>query len=220
MAPTFAIDIHGSSSYDDGLSAFMSVRARLYGIAYRMLRNAAEADDIVQSVWVRWQTADRTLVRDTTAFLVTTATRLSINVSQSARSRRETCVGPSLPEPVDTSADARLRAERGQAVAAGILLLLERLTPTERAAFILREAFDYAYRDIANLLRLEEANARQVVARARRHVADSRRVTASSTQQQRLLDSFKAAAQNGAVASLEDLLTADVLRNPSSAIAA
>src|SRR5882672_7369596 len=99
-----------TSSYDNGLSAFMSVRPRLFGIAYRMLGSAAEAEDIVQDVWVRWQTADRSLVRDAAAFLVTTATRLAINVMQSARSRREK-VGPWLPEPVDTSADPGSGAE-------------------------------------------------------------------------------------------------------------
>ena len=154
------------STYDDGLSAFMSVRPRLFGIAYRMLGSAAEAEDIVQDVWVRWQTADRSLVRDATAFLVTTATRLAINVMQSARSRRETYVGAWL-QPVDAGADPRLGAERRQALAFGVLLLLEKLTPTERGAYILREAFDYPYREIANVLRLDEANARQVVTRAR-----------------------------------------------------
>jgi DNA-directed RNA polymerase specialized sigma24 family protein len=96
---------------------------------------------------------------------------------QSARSRRETYVGPWLPEPVDTSADPRLEAERGQALACGVRLLLEKLTPTERSAYILREAFDYNYRDIANALRLQEANARQVVTRARKHVASGRVTT-------------------------------------------
>ena len=113
--------------YDDGLSAFLSVRPRLFGIAYRMLGSAAEAEDIVQDVWVRWQTADRSVVRDAAAFLATTATRLAINVMQSARSRRETYVGPWLPEPVDTSADPGLGAERGQALACGVLMLLEKL---------------------------------------------------------------------------------------------
>jgi len=165
------------STYDDGLSTFLSVRPRLFGIAYRMLGSAVEAEDIVQDVWVRWQMADRSVVRDAAAFLATTATRLAINVIQSARSRRETCVGPWLPEPVDTSADPRLDAERRQELASGVLFLLEKLTPTERAAFILREAFDYPYRDIANVLRLEVANARQVVTRARRHVAGGRVTT-------------------------------------------
>jgi RNA polymerase sigma factor (sigma-70 family) len=195
-----------TSSYDDALSAFMSVRPRLFGIAYRMLGSAAEAEDIVQDVWVRWQTADRSRVRDAAAFLVTTATRLAINVMQSARSRRETYVGGWLPEPVDTSADPRLRAERGQALACGVLLLLATLTPTERAAYILREAFDYPYRDIANVLRLEEANARQVVTRARQHVASGRRIPVNSGEQRRLLEAFIAAAQYGDVTGLEGSL--------------
>jgi RNA polymerase sigma-70 factor (ECF subfamily) len=195
-----------TSAHDDGLSAFMSVRPRLFGIAYRMLGSAAEAEDIVQDVWVRWQTADRSRVRDAAAFLVTTATRLAINVMQSARSRRETYVGPWLPEPVDTSADPRLGAERGQALASGVLLLLETLTPTERAAYILREAFDYAYRDIANVLQLAEANTRQVVTRARQHLANGRRTRSNSTEQQRLLDAFMAAARHGDVAGLEGCL--------------
>ena len=169
-----------TSSSDDGLSAFLSVRPRLFGIAYRMLGSAAEAEDIVQDVWVRWQTADRSVVRDAAAFLATTTTRLAINVMQSARSRRETYVGPWLPEPVDTSADPGLGAERGEALEFGVLVLLEKLSPTERAAYILREAFDYAYRDIANVLRLEEANARQVVTRARQHVANGRRTRRES----------------------------------------
>jgi len=205
---------------DEGLAAFLRVRPRLFGIAYRMLGSAAEAEDIVQDVWVRWQMADRSLVRDAAAFLTTTATRVAINVMQSARSRRETYVGPWLPEPVDTSADPGLGAERGQALASGVLLLLEKLTPTERAAYILREAFDYPYRDIANLLRLEEANARQVVTRARHHVANNRRMAVSSTGLRRLLDAFIAAARHGDVASLEGLLASDVLSASASAVAA
>jgi RNA polymerase sigma factor (sigma-70 family) len=198
-------------NHDDGLSAFMSVRPRLFGIAYRMLGSAAESEDVVQDVWVRWQTADRSRVRDAAAFLATTATRLAINVIQSAHSRRETCAGPWLPEPVDTSADPRSEAERRQALACGVLLLLEKLTPTERAAYILREAFDYAYRDIANVLRIEAANARQVVTRARQHVASGRRMPTSSTDQRRLLEAFIAAAKNGDVAGLEGLFASDVV---------
>jgi len=208
------------STSDDGLSAFMSVRPRLFGIAYRMLGSAADAEDIVQDAWVRWQTADRSVVRDAAAFLVTTATRLAINVVQSARSRRETHVAPWLPEPVDTGADPGLGAERGEALELGVLLLLERLSPAERAAYILREAFDYAYRDIAYVLRLEEANARQVVSRARQHVANGRKMPVSSTKQRRLLDSFIAAAQRGDVAGLEGALASDALSTSACAVAA
>src|SRR5262245_29704336 len=178
---------------DDGLPAFLSARSRLFGIAYRMLHSAAEAEDIVQDVWVRWQTSDRSLVRDAAAFLATTTTRLAINVMQSARSRRETYAGPWLPEPVDASADPERGAERGEGLEAGLLLLLERLSPPERAAYILREAFDYTYRDIANALRLQEANARQLVTRARQHVADGRTMPADSTEQRRLYEAFIAA---------------------------
>ena len=200
-----------TSTYDDGLSAFLSVRPRLVAIAYRMLGSAAEAEDIVQDVWVRWQTTERRLVRDATAFLVTTATRLAINVMQSARSRRETYVGSWLPEPVDTSADPRLVAEQRQALASGLLLLLDALTATERAAYILREAFDYPYRKIANVLRLEEANARQLVTRARQHLANGRRIPASSTEQRFFFDAFIAAAQNGDIARLEGLFASNAV---------
>jgi RNA polymerase sigma factor (sigma-70 family) len=208
------------SCLDQTLSAFLSVRPRLFGIAHRMLGSAAEAEDIVQDVWVRWQTVDRSVVRDAAAFLTTTATRLAINVMQSARSRRETYVGPWLPEPVDPSADPRLVAERCQALACGVLLLLEKLTPTERAAYILREAFDYPYRDIANLLQLGEANARQLVTRARQHVANGRRMPASPTEQSRLFDAFMAAARHGDVAGLEGLLASAVVSTAAPAVAA
>jgi RNA polymerase sigma factor (sigma-70 family) len=198
---------------DDGLSAFMTVRPHLFGIAYRMLGSAAEAEDVVQDVWLRWQTTDRSVVRDAAAFLATTATRLAINVTQSARSRREMNVGPWLPEPVDTSADPVSGAERGEALELGISVLLEKLSPTERAAYILREAFDYAYREIANVLRLEEANARQVVTRARQHVANRRRTRANVPGQRHLLGAFIAAAQYGDVAGLEGLFASDAVRH-------
>jgi RNA polymerase sigma factor (sigma-70 family) len=198
---------------DDALSAFLSVRPRLFGIAYRMLNSTAAAEDVVQDAWVRWQTADRGRVRDAAAFLVTIARRLAINVIHSARSRRETYVGAWQPEPVDSSADPRLGAERRQALSFG-LLLLEKLTPTERAAYILREAFDYPYREIANVLRLEEANARQVVTRARQQVANGGRMSANPTELQRLLDALVAAARSGDVAGLERTLWVGCSRSP------
>jgi RNA polymerase sigma-70 factor (ECF subfamily) len=194
------------AKHDDGLSSFLSVRPRLFGIAYRMLGSAAEAEDVVQDVWLRWQMADKSLVRDAAAFLVTATTRLAINVIQSARSRREIRVGPWLPEPVDTRADPRADAERRQILASGLLLLLETLTPTERAAYILREAFDYPYREIANVLGLEEANARQVVTRARQRIGNGRRVSPDTAEQLLLLDAFIAAAERGEIAGLEGAL--------------
>jgi RNA polymerase sigma-70 factor (ECF subfamily) len=133
---------------------------------------------------------------------------------QSARSRSERYAGPWLPEPVDTGADPELGAERGEGLEAGILLLLEKLSPTERAAYILREAFDYTYRDIANVLRLEEANARQVVSRARQHVTDGRKMPANSTEQKRLLEAFIAAAEMVTSPASKELFGADVVVCP------
>ena len=177
-----------------------------------MLGSAAEAEDVVQDVWVRWQTADRSPVRNPLAFLATATTRLAINVLQSARARRETVrQAHRLPEPVDTSADPGLGAERGEALNLRCCFCWRSSSPTERAAYMLREAFDYPYRDIADTLRLEEANVRQVVTSARQHVANGRRMPASSTEQRRLFDAFIAAVQNGDVASLEGLSTSDVV---------
>ena len=200
-----------TSSCDDGLAAFLSIRPRLFGIAYRMLGSVAEAEDVVQDVWLRWQTTDRSVVRDSAAFLATTATRLAINVLQSARARRETPVGPWQPEPADTSSDPRLTAERDQALASGLRMLLEKLTPTERAAYILREGFDYGYRDIAGVLRVAEANARQVVTRARQHIVSDRTRATSSAAHKRLLRAFIAAAHDGDVSVLESLFASDVV---------
>jgi RNA polymerase sigma-70 factor (TIGR02957 family) len=197
--------------HEDGLSAFAAVRPRLFGIAYRMLGSAAEAEDIVQDVWLRWQCANRSEVENPSAFLATTATRLCINVAQSAQSRRETYIGPWLPEPIDTSSDPGLGAERGEALKLAVLVLLEKLSPTERAAYILREAFDYSYREIADILQMEEANARQLVSRARKHIADGRRAPVSSAEHRRLLEAFIGAAQMGDMAGLEGLFAEDVV---------
>lgn len=193
----------GTDADGDGLSAFLSVRARLFGIAYRILKNAAAAEDIVQDVWIRWQTTDRSAVRDAAAFLATTTTHLAINVIQSARSRRETSAEPLLRDFVDASADPELKSERREAFQNAALVLLEKLSRAERAAYVLREAFDYSYREIANILRIQEANARQLVTRARQHVADGRRTAVNSAEQRCFLAAFTAAAHKGALAVLE-----------------
>ena len=200
-----------TSEHDEGLSSFFSARPRLFGIAYRMLGSAAEAEDVVQDVWMRWQSTDRSVVQDPPAFLATTTTRLCINLVQSARSRRETYVGEWLPEPVDTASDPTLGAERAEALELAVLVLLEKLSPAERAAYVLREAFDYSYRQIADILQIEEANARQVVSRARKHVANGRQAPVSSDEQSRLLRAFIDAAQTGDIAALEDLFAEDVV---------
>jgi RNA polymerase sigma-70 factor (TIGR02957 family) len=200
-----------TGEHDDGLSAFAGARPRLFGIAYRMLGSAAEAEDVVQDVWLRWQCANRSEVENPPAFLATTTIRLCINLAQSAHSRRESYVGTWLPEPVDTSADPALGAERGEALKLAVLLLLEKLSPTERAAYVLREAFDYSYREISEILQMEEANARQLVFRARKHVADGRRTPVSSTEHRRFLEAFIGAAQKGDMAGLEGLFAQDVI---------
>lgn len=200
-----------TSEHDGALSAFFDVRSRLFGIAYRMLGSAAEAEDILQDVWVRWQSTDRSVVQDAPAFLATTTTRLCINLFQSARSRRETYVGEWLPEPVDTAADPTLGAEHAEALGLAVLMLLEKLSPPERAAYVLREAFDYSYRQIADILQIEEANARQVVSRARKHIANGRHAPVSSDEQHRLLQAFIGAAQKGDLAALENLFAEDVV---------
>ena len=208
LHPRFDVE---PSAQDDGLSAFVSVRPRLFAMAYRMLGSAADAEDIVQDVWLRWQFTNRNVVRDPPAFLATTTKRLCINLARSAHTRRETYVGPWLPEPVGASPDPGLAAEREEALKFAVLALLEKLCPTERAAYVLREAFDYAYCQIADILQMEEANVRQLVSRARRHIADGRRAPVSSAEQRRLLVAFIDAAQEGNLAALEELFISDAV---------
>ncbi|MGW3356820.1 RNA polymerase sigma-70 factor [Streptomyces bungoensis] len=200
-----------SDSTDGPTRDFLAARPQLFGIAYRVLGSAAEAEDIVQEAWLRWQSADHTAVHEPAAFLTTVATRLAINVAQSARVRRESYVGPWLPEPVDTSQDPQLGAERAEAVEMAVLLLLEKLNPVERAAYVLREAFDYPYPRIADILETSEANARQLVSRGRRHLAAERKESVSPADHRRLLEVFLSAAQTGDMAVLEKVLTADVV---------
>lgn len=190
---------------------FMTVRPRLFGIAYRMLGSATEAEDIVQDVWIRWQDVDLDRVESPAAYLATATTRAAINAATSARARRETYIGPWLPEPVDTSDDPALGAERGEALEFAVLLLLEKLTPVERAAYVLREAFDYPYGVIAEIVQLSQPAVRQLVSRARKHLAAERRRPVTSDQQRRLLEAFLAAAQAGDMAALEELFAADVV---------
>ncbi|MEV8213284.1 RNA polymerase sigma-70 factor [Leifsonia sp. NPDC077715] len=206
----------GETAQTDDLTAaaetFAAVRSRLFGIAYRMLGTVADAEDIVQDTWERWQGTDRSAVREPAAFLATTATRLAINQAQSARVRRETYIGPWLPEPVDTSADPLLGAERGEALEFAVLVLLESLSPTERAAYVLREAFDYPYAQIADIIQGSEASARQLVSRARKHLAEQRHVREAGLQEQRrMLEAFLEAAQSGDIAELERIFTADIV---------
>lgn len=202
-------------SLDEAASAFVQLQPRLFGIAYRVLGSAVEAEDVVQEVWLRWQRTDRSAVLSPAAFLSTTTTRLAINVAQSARVRRETYIGPWLPEPVDTSADPEAGVQRTEAVEFALLLVLERLNPTERAAYVLREAFDYAYPEIAEILQLSIVNVRKIVSRARKHVVDKPRETVDAAEHQRLLETFVSAARTGNLAPLEALLAPDVADRPA-----
>ncbi|MBB2940375.1 RNA polymerase sigma-70 factor (ECF subfamily) [Actinoplanes lutulentus] len=195
---------------DEAAAVFTSVRPRLFGIAYRMLSSASEAEDLVQDVWLRWQAYDRSVVENPGAFLATTTTRLAINALQSARARRETYIGPWLPEPVDTSADPYLGAERGEALEFAALLLMEKLTPNERAAYVLREAFDYPYAQIADILHSTEPAVRQLVSRAKKHVTGERKAPVNAEAQRELLTNFLAAARSGDMAALEKMFTVDV----------
>jgi RNA polymerase sigma-70 factor (ECF subfamily) len=200
-----------ASSLDSATAVFLDSRSRLFGVAYRMLGTVAEAEDVVQETWLRWQATDRSAVLEPVAYLVSVATRIAINIAQSAYSRRETYIGPWLPEPVDTSADPTLGAERGEALELAVLLLLEKLRPIERAAYVLREAFEYSHRQIAAVLDMTESNVRQIVTRARKHIAGERRTSATKVEQERLLRAFLIAAQRGELSALEQLLGSDAV---------
>ncbi|AVH60614.1 MULTISPECIES: RNA polymerase sigma-70 factor [Streptomyces] len=200
-----------ADSLDQATRDFLAARPQLFGIAYRMLGSSVEAEDILQETWLRWQNADRTNIVEPTAFLTTVTARLAINFAQSARVRRESYTGPWLPEPVDTSLDPHLGAERAEALELAVLVLLEKLNPVERAAYVLREAFDYPYKQVADILDTSEANTRQLVSRARKHLAAERREQVSPADHRRLLEVFLTAAQTGNLTVLEDVLAADVV---------
>lgn len=182
----------------------------MFGIAYRMLGSATDAQDVLQDAWLRWRTTTEP-VDNPGAFLATVVTRLCLNSLDSARARRETYVGPWLPEPVDTSADPLLGAERSEALSLAALLLLERLSPAERAVYVLHEAFDYPFRQIAEVLEISESNARQLGSRARKHIDSERRAEVSPADRERLFGMLVAALRSGDVAALEQGLAEDVM---------
>ncbi|MFB7272055.1 RNA polymerase sigma-70 factor [Streptomyces sp. NPDC056244] len=200
-----------SDALDRATKEFLAARPRLFGVAYRVLGSSAEAEDIVQEAWLRWHNTDRTHILEPVAFLTTVTARLAINVAQSARVRRESYVGPWLPDPIDTSVDPQVGAERAEALELAVLFLMEKLNPVERAAYVLREAFDYPYGQIAEILETSEANTRQLVSRARKHLNAERRKRVSPAEHQRLLEVFLAAARTGDLTVLEDVLAADVV---------
>ncbi|WP_037671010.1 RNA polymerase sigma-70 factor [Streptomyces griseus] len=192
---------------------FESHRSRLFGLAYRMLGSADEAEDTVQDAYLRLSGAEREGIDNLAAWLAKVVTNLCLTRLTSARARREQYVGPWLPEPLITS-DGALgpleSAERRDAVSVAVLVLLERLTPTERAVYVLREAFGYGHREIAGVLDLSEANCRQLYRRAvRRVAAPESRFTPAPERQEELVASFLTAARDGDLAGLEKLLAAD-----------
>ncbi|GAA3099750.1 RNA polymerase sigma-70 factor [Streptomyces rectiviolaceus] len=193
---------------------FVSHRPRMFSLAYRMLGSAQEAEDAVQDAYLRWSGADRPAIGQPAAWLAKVVTNLCLNRLTSARARREEYVGPWLPEPVVTSGGALgplESAEQRDAVSMALLILLERLTPVERAVFVLREAFAYSHRDIAGVLDIGEANCRQLYRRATRAVAEERaRFDAAAERRDRFVESFVAAAREGDLAGLEKMLAADV----------
>jgi RNA polymerase sigma factor (sigma-70 family) len=199
-------DAHESSLAE---SIFAEVRPRLFAIAYRTVGDVAEAEDMVQEAWIKWQNCDRTTVRDPRAFLAAATARLSSNAAQSARARHETYIHTWLREPVDTTGDPALAAERAEALEFAMRLTLE-LSPSERAAYVLRHAFDYPYARIAEITHQTQASVRQHVSRARKHLAGRKRAAISAGNHQQLLDAFVAGAQDGNLIALEQLLAADV----------
>ncbi|NMO51626.1 RNA polymerase subunit sigma-24 [Actinoplanes sp. TBRC 11911] len=180
----------------DGLTDFLAVRDRLLRIAAHIVGGASEAEDVVQDAWLRWNRTDRSVVRDAPAFLSLTTARLSVGVVQSARVRhRDAAELPTdRPEP---DADPAIAVERGDGLRHAVVRLVQRLSPRERAAYVLREAFGYSHREIGDLLGLTESNARQLVRRARVRVdADAIR-PASSAAEGRLLGAFLQLASTG-----------------------
>jgi RNA polymerase sigma factor (sigma-70 family) len=212
-----AADDRWISESDAAASVFVTTAPRLFAIARRVLGDVGEAEDVVQEAWLRWERADRSVVISPPAFLAMTTTRLAINVTQSARKRRETSVGPWLVEPVDHGVSLETAAERHEAVDAALRLLLEKLSPAERAAYLLRKAFDYPYRRISEVLHLGADHTRQLVRRAHEHIAAERRQPVNAIAHRRLVQTFLAAAQTGNLAELEELLAADVSARSTTA---
>ncbi|RXR07017.1 RNA polymerase sigma-70 factor [Pseudoxanthomonas composti] len=193
-------------------SRFEIHRARLFSLAYRLLGSRAEAEDVVQDAWLRWHGAEPAGIRDDEAWLVTATTRLALDRLRTARNARTDYIGPWLPEPlqVDLAPDPAERHEAAQTVSWAFLALMEQLGPDERAAFLLKEAFDYDYDQIANLLGHSQANCRQLVHRARTRLQAGRpRFQVPADRHRQLLQRFMEASQSGDKAAIIALLSAN-----------
>ena len=192
----------------DREASFNEMRPRLYSLAYRMLGARADAEDVVQEAWLRWRGAASEQVGAPKLYLTTVVARLSLDALKSARRKRETYVGEWLPEPwIDPPASSS--AELAESLSLAFLHILESLTPDERVAFLLREVFDAEYTEVAAALETSEANARQLVTRARKHVRERRpRFPVDPARQQDVLRRFLEACQSGDASALLPLLSA------------
>ncbi|MDQ1021439.1 RNA polymerase sigma-70 factor [Streptomyces afghaniensis] len=194
---------------------FEAARPRLEAIAYRLLGSASEAEDAVQETFLRWQATDVDRIEVPEAWLTKVLTNLCLNQLTSARARRETYVGQWLPEPVlagDPMLGPADTPEQRESVSYAVLALLERLSPNERAVYVLREAFDYPHREIAEILDITEAASQQILHRAKKHVADGKaRSEVDEAAARRIVDEFLAAATSGRTEPLVRLLTQDAI---------
>ncbi|MET9759395.1 RNA polymerase sigma-70 factor [Streptomyces sp. NPDC006372] len=194
---------------------FEASRPRLEAIAYRLLGSASEAEDAVQETYLRWQAADTGRIEVPEAWLTKVLTNLCLNQLTSARARRETYVGQWLPEPLlagDPMLGPADTAEQRESVSYAVLVLLERLSPGERAVYVLREAFEYPHREIAEILDISEAASQQIFHRARKHVAEGKvRTEIDEAAARRVIDEFLAAATSGRTEPLVRLLTEDAV---------
>jgi RNA polymerase sigma-70 factor, ECF subfamily len=194
------------------LDVFLRARPRLFAIAHRIVHNVHEAEDVVQEVWLRWQRVDPTTVSNVDAFLATATARLAINLVQSARRRHETYVALLPEEAADPGGDPVTETERGEAIEQAVQLLAGYLPPSERAAFVLREGFEYPYQQIARTLQIRTANARQLVRRARARLATGRCRPCALPAHSRFARAFAAASVVGELTGLEVLLASDLQR--------
>ena len=192
---------------------FTADRPLLFSIAYRMLGSASDAEDVLQDAWLRYSSVDPSTIRSPKAFATTIVTRLCLDRLKSARTRREDYVGPWLPEPVLTSElegpDTMLA--RSESVTLAFLVLLEKLSPEERAVFLLKDVFEYEHAEIADMLGTTTENSRQLLHRARQHLARGRpRLTGTAQSRRALAERFARAFSSGAVSELTSLLASDV----------
>ena len=191
---------------------FVRHRSLLFTVAYEMLGSAADAEDVVQEAWLKWDGVDQAEVRDPRAFLVRVVTRTALDRLRTLARQRETYVGPWLPEPLLTSPDVAEDVELADSLSMAMLLVLETLTPTERAVFVLREVFDLGYDELAEAVGKTPAAVRQIAHRARARVAERRpRGVASPAETRGALEAFQRAIETGDLQGLADLLAPDVV---------